>query len=124
MSGPAASGPPRGAQQCPSHLCGVWVQDVKRCESLCPFLEGLGLPKSLLWAACPVADRVRTTLRISCPSENTLEIVDKTSFGRNSTRVPLDGSEMEKTTKGGRKTYMLSGFMEGDRSVVNCRSVT
>mmetsp|Transcript_39564 Transcript_39564/g.84270 ORF Transcript_39564/g.84270 Transcript_39564/m.84270 type:complete len:171 (-) Transcript_39564:276-788(-) len=109
------------ARDCPSDICGVWVQDMKRCESLCPFLEGLGLPKSMLWAACPIADNMRTTLRISCPDAKTLEIVDKTSFGRNSTRVTLDGSEVEKTAKGGRKTYMMSAFVEGDRSVVQCR---
>ena len=36
---------------CPSAICGVWVQRMAQCESLCPLLEGLGLPKALLYAA-------------------------------------------------------------------------
>jgi hypothetical protein len=111
---------------CPTHLCGVWKQEHSRCESLCPLLTGLGLPKSLLWAACPVADATHTTLRITCPSKDEIEIVDKTVFGRNATRVSLDGTETEKLTKGRGKKFMLSGSARADGSGVdlNCRLVS
>ena len=109
---------------CPTALCGVWKLDRSRCESLCPFLEGLGLPKSLLWAACPIADATQTTLRISCISKSELEIVDKTPFGRNSTRVPLDGSETEHLSKGRGKKFMLSGAPSADGFDLNCRLVS
>ena len=92
---------------CPSSICGVWRQDWKRCESLCPLLTGLGMP--LLSIACPVADSTRTTLRISCPQRDELLIVNKTLFGRNPTSVPLSGEEVETATRGGRKKFMLSG---------------
>jgi len=109
---------------CPTALCGVWKQDRSRCESLCPLLEGLGLPKSLLWAACPVADATHTTLRISCPSKDEIEIVDKTVFGRNATRVPLDGNETLHFSKGRGKTFMLSGAPSADGFDLNCRLVS
>ena len=49
--------------------------------------------------------------------------MDKTEFGRNCTTVPLDGSELPKKTRGGRKTFMLSGATkdDGQMSVVTCR---
>merc|ERR1719440_1198501 len=112
--------------ECPSQLCGVWKQDSSRCESLCPLLKGLGLPQSLLWAACPIADATQTTLRISCPTPDVIEIVDKTVFGRNSTRVALDGTETEKLTRGRGKKFMLSGRSTEDGSGfdLNCRLVS
>ena len=106
---------------CPISTCGVWEQHFDRCQSLCPLLEGLGLPRSLLWAACPIVDNTKTVLRISCPEAGTLEIVDKTIFGRNATRVPYDGSEREETTRGGRKTFMLSATATNEQSRIHCR---
>ena len=35
-------------------------------------------------------------------------IVDKTILGRNSTSVVLGGEEVERTTRNGRKKFMLS----------------
>ena len=37
--------------------------------------------------ACTVADYTPVTLRIVCKSDNEIEIVDKTTFGRNVTEV-------------------------------------
>ena len=108
---------------CPTR--GVWKQDSSRCESLCPLLEGLGLPSALRGLACTVADSTMTTYRITCPTPDTCKIVDKTWFGRNETSVPLDGSERETKTRNGRKTFMLSGSVSDDgTSTVQCRLVS
>ena len=109
---------------CPTSLCGVWQQDSSKCESLCPLLAGLGMPKALQYIACPIADRTRTTLRISCPETGTVEIVDKTAFGRNATRVPLDGSESERLTRAKKKPFMLSASGSEELSVLTCRLVS
>jgi len=70
----------------------------------------------------------RVTLRICVPRENTLEVVDKTFIGgRYQTSVELGGAEVETKTRGGRKTYMLSGFASRDAasgaemSTIRCR---
>ena len=42
-----------------SAMSGVWVQDKKRCESLGPFLSGLGIPSFV----APFVDGISTTLR-------------------------------------------------------------
>jgi hypothetical protein len=116
---------PSAQSPCQSQLCGVWRQDASRCESLCPLLEGLGLPPALLWAACPIADRVHTTLKISCPEAGRVEIVDKTVFGRNVTSVRTDGSEEEHFSRTKRKPFMLSATAADDASVtLNCRLVS
>ena len=108
---------------CPTR--GVWKQDSSRCESLCPLLEGLGLPSALRGIACTVADSTMTTYRITCPTPDTCKIVDKTWFGRNETSVPLDGTERETKTRNGRKTFMLSGSVSDDgTSTVQCRLVS
>jgi hypothetical protein len=111
---------------CPTEICGVWDQDKKRCDSLCPLLNGLGMPTWLQRVACPVADATRSTLRISCPESGSLEVVDKTSFGRNSTVVKLDGSEVEKKSRGRGKVYMLSGSAaeNGAGATIHCRLVS
>ena len=106
---------------CPTAVCGVWEQRIAQCESLCPLLEGLGMPRALAWAGCPVVDKMKTTLRISCPNEHELEVVDKTPFGRNATRADLDGSEREKTTRGGRKKFFLSALTTEDHATLDCR---
>ena len=64
-------------------------------------------------------------MRISCPSKDELEIVDKTVFGRNATRVPLDGTETEHFSKGRGKRFMLSGAPSaGNGFDLNCRLVS
>ena len=110
--------------RCPTSLCGVWEQDFAKCESLCPLLSGLGMPKALQYVACPIADRTSTVLRISCPEDGILEIVDKTAFGRNATRVQTDGSESERLTRGRKKPFMLSATATKERAVLDCRLVS
>ena len=73
-------------EPCPLSTCGVWKQDFKRSESLCPFMAGL-FPWPLSSVACTVADYTPVTLRILCKSPTQIEIVDKTTFGRNVTEV-------------------------------------
>ena len=108
-------------------ITGVWQQDAARSESLCPFMAGL-FPSPFARIACGIADSQRVTLRICVPRENTLEVVDKTFIGgRYQTSVELGGAEVETKTRGGRKTYMLSGFASRDAasgaemSTIRCR---
>ena len=115
------------AQPSLQSITGVWKQDAARSESLCPFMSGL-FPYPIDRVACAVADRQRVTLRICLPEEDKLEVVDKTAIGgRNKTEVKLGGPEVETKTRGGRKTYMLSGFASRDSqtgaemSTIRCR---
>ena len=110
---------------CPSDICGVWRQRLDRCQSLCPFLEGLGLPPAITWAACPIVDNVPVTLRISCPEAGRLEVVDKTKlFGRNVTSVPTDGTEIECASKAKKKPFMLSAQTTSQSAVLTCRLIS
>ncbi|KAK3266203.1 hypothetical protein CYMTET_25156 [Cymbomonas tetramitiformis] len=103
--------------RCPSDINGTWTQ-TKSSESLCPILRNLGVPGFV----CPIIDRVHTTLDITCIDRQgdfnserfkpKVRIQDRTIFGTNFTEVSLDGEELEKLTKGGRKRYMLSGYLE------------
>ena len=81
------------------------------------------MPAYLSRIAGPITDRLSVTLRIACLSPDELEIVDKTPFGRNATRVTLDGVEHEKASRNGRKRFMLSGSTTdgGQTSVIRCR---
>lgn len=72
--------------QCPEPLVGVWSQDMAACESMGPFLQGLGVP----WFVWPIVDQLHTALHISAPAPGALQIVDQTLFGANTTRVELD----------------------------------
>jgi len=63
---------------------------------------------------------------IACDDDGRgVTIVDKTTLSSaNETRVRFDGGEVEKTTRGGRKKFMLSGDArgaEGEELVVTCR---
>jgi hypothetical protein len=101
-------------------LEGVWQQDKPACESLCPFIAGLGMPGAQY--VCPIIDAVSVTLRISCDEHGEAQIVDKTVFGRNVTSFKLDRSEAEVATRGGRKRFMISGWRDGpDAVVTRCR---
>lgn len=102
-------------------LKGVWQQETHACESLCPFIAGLGMPGAQY--VCPLIDAVSVTLRISCDdARGEAQIVDKTVFGRNETRFKLDRSEEEVATRGGRKRFMMSGWLDGpDTIVIRCR---
>ena len=63
--------------QCPEPLVGVWSQDMAACESMGPFLQGLGVP----WFVWPIVDQLHTALHISAPAPGALQIVDQTLFG-------------------------------------------
>ena len=121
-------------KRCPKELEGKWKIDNKRSEALCPFVVGLGVPK---WA-CPAIGLLErsTELKISCPESasggsDSIVVEDTTALSkRNVTEVTLDGVEVEKSTKTGRKRYMLSGSVENDHleaevasktAVVTCR---
>ena len=70
---------------------------------------------------CPAVGLLErsTELTITCPGVNSetgvdrLRIEDKTRMSaRNVTEVSLDGAEVEKATKTGRKRFMLSGAID------------
>merc|ERR1711879_1018272 len=70
----------------------------------------------------PIVDRLGVTLKISCASPSRLDIEDCTLFGRNVTSVELGGEEVEKKTRGGRKSFMLSGSADGEAAAtIKCR---
>tara|TARA_B100000405_G_scaffold177883_1_gene124331 strand:+ start:389 stop:991 length:603 start_codon:yes stop_codon:yes gene_type:complete len=121
-------------KRCPKELEGRWRIDNRRSEKLCPFVVGLGVP---YWACPAIGILERSTeLKISCPESTSsgvesIVIEDTTALSkRNVTEVRLDGVEVEKATRTGRKRYMLSGSVENDHleaevasktSVVTCR---
>jgi hypothetical protein len=83
-------------------LLGVWLQDKPACESLCPFLDGLGMPGARY--ACKIVDAVVVTLRISLEDGDLLEIVDKTILGQSTQSrrfcapaLPADTQEIERS---------------------------
>ena len=51
-------------QPCPTPLVGVWVQDMATCDSMGPFLGGLGVP----WFVWPIVDTLHTALHITSPT--------------------------------------------------------
>lgn len=101
-------------------VLGVWQLDRAASESLCPFIGGLGTPGARY--VCRLVDAVSVTLRISLEDDGEAQIVDKSVFGRNVTRFPLDGAEKEVATRGGRKKFMLSGWRTSRGGVaIRCR---
>lgn len=108
------------AAQCPKSLIGVWSQDMAACESMGPFLQGLGVP----WFVWPIVDQLHTALHITAPAPGALQIVDQTLFGKNTTSVDLDGSEVSKKTRGGRKSFMLSGHVTSETQPNDCAVIT
>lgn len=102
------------AAGCPQ--AGDWRQDRSRSESLAPFLAGLGVPRF----AAVFVDALRVDLHITC-SDGSLRVTDSTWFGRNTTEAVLGADEVERATRTGRKRFMLSGFEDGGRLVVQCR---
>lgn len=96
---------------------GEWRQDSANSDSLGPFLRGLGVPRF----AVIFVDAIKTDLNISCHGDE-LTVRDHTLFGKNATVVTLGAAEVEKTTKSGRKKFMLSGFVDSEgRLTVQCR---
>merc|ERR1711966_602372 len=87
---------------------GEWRQYGARSESLGPFLKGLGVPGF----AVVMVDLLSTDLSIQVAG-STLKVTDTTAFGANKTEVELGAPEVEKSTKTGRKKFMMSGFEDG-----------
>jgi hypothetical protein len=85
-----------------------------------PFLQGLGVP----WFVWPIVDQLHTALHITAPAPGSLQIVDQTLFGTNTTSVDLDGTEVPKKTRGGRKSFMLSGHVTSETRPNNCAVIT
>ena len=113
------------AKRCPRELQGRWRIDPKTSSALCPtFLRELGVP-SILCPAVALLER-STEITITClEGSQRMRIEDKTALSpRNVTEVSLDGVEVEKATKTGRKRFMLSGAVSGSApatSIVRCR---
>jgi len=100
----------------PRAEAGQWRQVSSQSESLAPFLLGLGVPSFAVF----FVDAIMTDLDISCDGP-LLRVTDKTWFGANTTEAVLGGAEVEKTTRTKRKRFMLSGFENEGRLVVQCR---
>lgn len=96
--------------------CGKWRLNQKDSESMVPFLHGLGVPK----IAAKVVDFVKPDLDISI-TQGALRVKDTTIFGENVTEVLLGAAEVERSTRTGRKRFLLSGFEDDGRLVVQCR---
>ena len=97
---------------------GKWTQDKERSESMGPFLVGLGVPSFMVW----FLDAVSADLEIKFVEKNAFEVNDHTIFGTNSTRVVLGADEVEKSTRTGRKKFMLSGVKDTNEAVtLQCR---
>ena len=103
-----------------TNLQGVWREDKASSDSLCAFLRGLGMPR----VACPLVDAIRTELSIACDEDGRgVTITDKTTFSSaNATSVRFGEDAVEKTTRGGRKKFRLSGdVVDGGRtSLITC----
>ena len=102
------------ARRCPAALVGTWRIDARRSESLCPFVVGLGggARYRQLRRSLQETDRRARHLRHAAePGEaDRIVIEDKTALSaRNVTAVTLDGAEVERATKTGRRRFMLSG---------------
>ena len=94
------------------------MQDKDRSESMGPFLIGLGVPSFMVW----FLDAVSADLEIRFEDGNGFSVEDSTVFGTNSTRLVLGAEEVKKSTRTGRKTFMLSGVKDQDDIVtLQCR---
>lgn len=113
-----------------AEITGTWVQDMKRSDSMSPFFSGLGVPGFV----AKILDRVQTTLILEFKREGTdsdsggdgdgvvLHAEDKTFFfGSNFRTLAMDGDEVEATTRGGRKRYMVSSTSTPESVTVQCR---
>lgn len=127
-------------------LEGVWKQDSSRCESMLPFLSGIGVPS---FAAYLVDNFISTTLDISVSisdnidpgnailasgasarskgsvGEVTVTAHDTTIFGKNTTQIVLFAPEKEVATRTGRKRFKISGRVDavaaGGAVTIQCR---
>ena len=109
----------------PRPQIGEWRQDGAKSESLAPFLRGLGVPSFAVF----FVDAIRTDLNITVEEvvsedgcSSLLEVTDHTFFGKNKTSITLGAGEVQRSSKTGRKQFMLSGFEDADGVLnVQCR---
>jgi len=102
---------------------GEWRRWKEESESLRPFLKGIGVPTIATFFVDAIL--IKNDLSIKIDEDNLLEVTDKTLLGPNVTKVQLGAKEVERSTRTGRKKFMLSAFeskTEGsDRITVQCR---
>lgn len=104
---------------------GAWRRWKEESQSLAPFLKGLGAPSFATFFVDAIL--IRNDLLIKLTDDNILEVTDKTLLGSNVTKVELGAEEVERSTRTGRKKFMLSAFeseFDGttfDRITVQCR---
>ena len=102
---------------------GEWRRWKEESESLGPFLKGIGAPAIATFFVDAIL--IKNDLSIKINEDDILEVTDKTLLGSNVTKVGLGAEEVERSTRTGRKKFMLSAFesvTEGsDRITVQCR---
>lgn len=103
---------------------GKWRRWKEESQSLAPFLKGIGAPAIATFFVDAIL--IKNDLSIQIIDDNMLEVTDKTLLGSNVTKVGLGDEELEKTSRTGRKKFMLSAFesydMDGwNRITVQCR---
>lgn len=119
---------------------GIWRQDADRSESLGPFLCGLGMPSfATIFVDQILADLTIQIRNFDEKEDGMVSIVEslaeaegrellvvntKTFIEKSTTKCLLEGKEVERTAKGGRKKYLLSAFEEGARLTVQCELIS
>ena len=103
---------------------GSWRRWKEESQSLGPFLKGIGAPAIATFFVDAIL--IRNDLTIQLNEDNILEVTDKTLLGSNVTKVGLGAEEVERSTRTGRKKFMLSAFEAedddgSDRITVQCR---
>jgi len=102
---------------------GEWRRWKEESESLGPFLKGIGAPAIATFFVDAIL--IKNDLSIQLDENNKLEVTDKTLLGSNVTKVELGAEEVERSTRTGRKKFMLSAFESetdgNDRITVQCR---
>ena len=112
------------------HLChkarpqlGEWRRWKEESQSLAPFLKGLGAPSFATFFVDAIL--IKNDLLITLSDDNVLQVTDKTLLGSNVTKVELGAEEVERSSRTGRKKFMLSAFeskVNGvDYITVQCR---
>ena len=87
---------------------GEWRRWKEESESLGPFLKGIGAPAIATFFVDAIL--IKNDLSIQLDENNKLEVTDKTLLGSNVTKVELGAEEVERSTRTGRKKFMLSAF--------------
>ena len=96
---------------------GEWRRWKEESQSLAPFLKGIGAPTIATFFVDAIL--IRNDLSIQIIDDNLLQVTDKTLLGSNVTKVGLGDEEEEKTSRTGRKKFMLSAFESEDVDGLN-----